>query len=425
MSLEKLKLSKRLHANMHELGYFNAKEFQLKALSRIVGGHSIIGIAPEGAGKTTTYVLGALMRLKYTEDEAPKVLVLAPNEERIQEIVDRFITISGNKNLFIMGLKASGSMEEEIEQLVRGVDIVVATPNRARAVYLKLGLNLNRIQTFIIDDAEEIIKQGMQTPVMELARSCGKVQYLAFSTVEHAKLHHMIDGFMETAALVEVEELAEEVMDTHELMLYQVPNFTTKINLLNLLIRDEEVFDKVLVLVNTRQTAQKLSQSLHAKKREVAVLHPMFHDEEGIEDINLFKKMPDCRILIAAHEGTADLDTRDIPFIFYFDIPEDQDDFIQYALKRDENEDVIAITFATDIELAEVRKIEQAIGKKMPTIPLPDDLVIYRPTNNSKEKEKEDNTRGAAFHPKKESNSKTYNYGGGQKAKMTKKNKKG
>src|SRR5690606_39842602 len=108
-------------------------------------------------------------------------------EDKITEIIDRFHTISKNKNLHIMGLKTSGGMEEEIEDLVRGVDIVVATPTRARAVYLKLGLNLNRIQTFIIDDAEEIVKQGMQTTVRELAQSCGKVQYLAFSTVEHEK----------------------------------------------------------------------------------------------------------------------------------------------------------------------------------------------------------------------------------------------
>src|SRR5690606_4294713 len=174
---------------MTELGYSTAKEIQLKSLSRIIGGHSIIAIAPEGAGKTTSYVLGVLMRLKHTQDEAPKVLILAPNDERIAEIVERFYTISRNKELYIMGLKSSGSMEEEIEQLVLGVDIVVATPNRARSVYLKLGLNLNRIQTFIIDNAQEIVKQGMQTNVRELAQSCGQVQYLTFSTVEHAKLH--------------------------------------------------------------------------------------------------------------------------------------------------------------------------------------------------------------------------------------------
>lgn len=408
---------------MNDLRYLTAKEIQLKSLSRIVGGHSMIGIAPEGAGKTTTYVLGVLMRLKYSEDEAPKVLILAPNEERIAEIVDRFLTISRNKNLHIMGLKASGSMEEEIEDLVRGVDIVVATPNRARAVYLKLGLNLNRIQTFIIDDAEEIVKQGMQTRVRELAQSCGKVQYLVFSTVEHEKLHLMIDDFMPFATLVEVEELGEEAVETHELMLYQVPNFTTKISLLNLLMRDDDLFDKVVVFVNTRLTAQKLSQSLPAKKGEVAVLHPMFHDDSGFDDINDFKKTPECRILIIANESTNDVDLSGIPFIFHFEIPENTAVFVQYIIKTS-NDEVIAITFATDIELPELKKIEQSLGKKIPVMPLPDDLTIYHPPKNPKVKKDVDESLGGANHKKKESNSKTYNYGGGVKAKMTMKNKK-
>ncbi len=422
MSLDKLKLSKRLHANMNELGYFTAKETQLKTLSRIIGGHSVICIAPEGAGKTTSYVLGVLMRLKYSQDEAPKVLILAPNEERIAEIVDRFLTISKNKDLHIVGLKASGSMEEEIEGLVRGVDIVVATPNRARAIYLKLGLNLNRIQTFIIDDAEEIIKQGMQTPLKELARSCGDVQYLAFSTVEHDKLHYMIDDFMPFATLVEIEELSETVVDTHELMLYQVPNFTTKINLLNNLMSDEEVFDKVLVFVNSKLTAHNLLQRLHVKKGEAAIYQPFFHEDLGIDDIQYFKQITECRILLVAYEGLGDLDLTGIPFIFHFEIPEHRDSFVKHVLKTTEDES-IAITFATDIELPEVKKIEQAIGKKIPTMPLPEDLIIYKPSDSPKEKEQIDESRGGAFHKKKESNSKTYNYGSGEKAKMTKKNK--
>ncbi|SEF73108.1 DEAD/DEAH box helicase [Sphingobacterium lactis] len=423
MSIDKLKLSKRLQANMNALGYFAAKEFQLKTISRIIGGHSLIGIAPEGAGKTTSYVLGVLMRLKYTQDEAPKFLILAPNEERINEIVDRFYTISKNKDLHIMGLKTSGGMEEEIEDLVRGVDIVVATPARARAVYLKLGLNLNRIQTFIIDDAEEIVKQGMQTNVRELAQSCGKVQYLAFSTVEHEKLHLMIDDFMAFAPVFEVEELAEEVAETHELMLYQVPNFTTKINLLNDLMRDEEVFDKVVLFVNSKQTAHNLLNRLHLKKGEAAILNPMFFEDEGYEDVQVFRQTSNTRLLIVANEGAGELDLQGIPFIFHFEIPESTDEFIKHVLKTDDTE-AIAITFATDLELPEVKKIEQKLGKKMPIMPLPDDLHIYKPSEITREKVEEDKSRGGAFHEKKASNSKTYNYGSGEKARMTMRNKK-
>ena len=424
MSLEKLKLSKRLHSRMNDLGYFTAKEIQTKALSRIIGGHSLLAVAPEGAGKTTTYVLGVLMRLKYTEDEAPKFLVLAPNEEKVNEIVERFYEVSGNRELYIMGLKAGGSTEEEIEELVRGVDIVVATPNRARAIYLKLGLNLNRIQTFIIDDAEEIVKQGMATQVRELAQSCGKVQYLAFSTVEHEKLHLMIDDFMPLATVIEVDELGDSQIETYDLMMYNVPNFSTKINLLNLLMRDDEVFDKVIVFVNSRLTAQKLSQSLHAKKGEVTVLHPFFHDDEEIDDIEVFKQAPECRILIVAHESESNIDISGIPFLFHFEIPENKDLFVHYSAKKS-NDDVIVITFATDLELPELRKIEQSLGKKIPAEELPEDLVIYHPSNTPKQKTIVDETGGGAFHQKKESNSKTYNYGGGQKAKMTMKKKKG
>lgn len=189
---------------MLKLGHESATTFQLKSLSRIIGGNSFIGISPEGAGKTTTYILGVLMRLKYTLDEAPKVIVLSPTDEKVNDIVSRFLTISQNKDLHIMGLQSTADMDEEIDGLFRGVDIVVATPKRARAIYLKLGLNLNKIQTFILDDAEEILKQGLQTTVKELAQSCGKVQYLIFSTEETEKLHGLVEDFMPFPTVVEV-----------------------------------------------------------------------------------------------------------------------------------------------------------------------------------------------------------------------------
>ena len=362
---------------MRKLGYLTPTEFQLRALSRIVGGHSLTGIAPEGAGKTTTYVLGTLMRLTYTQDEAPKILVLAPNGERVTAIVDQFLAISQNPNLHIMGLKTSGGMEEEIEGLVRGVDIVVATPARARAVYLKLGLNLNRIQTFVIDDADEIVKQGMQIRVRELAQSCGKVQYLAFSTAAHEKLNAMLDDFMPHAAVIEVEELADRTAETHELLAYRVPEATAKISLLNRLLEDEDIFDKVVVFANSPQTVQKLSQRLRAKKGAIGVLGPGASGENEFADAADFKQSPLGRVLLVGNESKGQPDLSGIPIIIHFDVPEDIALFKQRVVKT--NEEVIAITFVTDLELPTQRKIEQSLGKDIPVLPLPDGLAIDKP----------------------------------------------
>jgi len=371
-----------------------------------------------------------LMKLKFTDDEAPKFLILAPNEERIDEIVEKFYQLSKNRDLRIIGLRAGGSMEEEIEELVAGKDIVVATPNRARAIYLKLALNLNRIQTLIIDDAEEIIKQGMQNPVRELAESCGKVQHLVFSTVEHQKLYDMIDKHLnEDYALIEVDELENKTIDTLDLLLYHLPNFTTKINLLNYLLQDKEVFQKVIVFVNSKLTAQKLATSLFQQgKEEIAILNPLFYDDFGFETTADFIESEQTRVLIIARENTNAVDLANIPFIFQFELPNEKEEFLNHLVKNDENEDSVVLTFTTDLELPMVRKIEQAVGKRMDVLDLPDDLQIYNPTSDKKKKstkeEQEDSSRGGAFHQKKESNAKTFNYGGGEKAKMTMKLKK-
>lgn len=427
MSLDKLKLSKSLVAAMTDAGYISAKEIQARTMSRIIGGQDIIAIGPEGCGKTTTYVLGVLMKLKYSTDEAPKVLILVADGERVEAVIAEFMLLSKNRNLRIKGLYGNGGMDDDINDLLDGIDIVVATPTRARAVYLKLGLNLNKLQTLIVDDAEVIVKQGMQLPVAELARSAGKVQHLIFTTVMHDKLNLLIDQFMEFPVTIEVEDLGETQAETHDLLLYQVPNFKTKINLLNYLLRDDEVFDKVVVFVNTRLTAQKLSKNLHsAKPGAIAVLNPLFFDEEGFDHIDDFKYTPEARVLIIANEGFSGLDLSGINFMFHFEVPEEKETFLSRVVKGD-SEEVVAITFATDLELGEVRKIEQSMGKKIEVMDLPEDLVIDKSVKTASVKVKkevvENPKGGGAFHDKKESNAKTHNYGIGQKAKMNMKKK--
>jgi ATP-dependent RNA helicase RhlE len=431
VSLDKLKLSKSLVISMTDAGYLTPKEIQLKAMSRILGGQDIIAVAPEKSGKTTTYVLGVLMRLKYTKDDAPKVLILVADADRAIAVIDQFVSLSKNRNLNVIGLYGTGGLDAEVSELALGCDIVVATPTRARAVYLKLGLNLSKLQTFIVDDAALIVKQGMQLPVVELANSAGKCQHLIFTEVVHEKLYKMIDPFMNFPTLIEVEEFADSATEVVTQILYQVPNYKTKVNLLHNLLRDDEVFDKVVVFVNTRLTAQKLAKSLESGKLgEYSMFKPLHFDENGFDDFEDFKLTPEARVLVVANEGTAALDLTGIPFIFHFELPEEKEIFLSRIVKNKESEEeVVSITFATDLELLQVKKIEQSIGHKMEVMDLPEDVKVEKQAKKGLDKNrivKESDVQpagGGAYHDKKESNTKDYNYGIGQKAKMTMKKK--
>ncbi len=417
---------------MTAAGYLTPKEIQAKTMSRLLGGQDVIAIGPEGSGKTTTYVLAVLMRLKYGFEEAPRALILVPTKERVLEVIDQFNLLNRNQTIRIVGIHADGSMESQINELTDGVDIVVAVPSRARAVYLKLGLNTNKIQIFVVDDAAEMVKLGMQLPINELANSIQKCQHLIFTDVMHDRLNKMIEVFMKLPTTIEVEDLGEAKAETHPQLLYHLPNFRTKLNLLNLLLKDAEVFDKVAVFVNTRLTAQTLSKDLFdGKAEDVFVYKPLFFDEAGFDDIEDFKAVPEARILIVANENLQNIDISHIPFVFHFELPVQKETYLNRIIKQGD-EEVVAITFATDLELPQVRKIEQAIGQKIEVAALPEDLLIEDVTKTTANKNKlnkalaeEEAFQDAAFHKKKERNAKTANFGIGQKAIMNKKKKHG
>jgi superfamily II DNA/RNA helicase len=429
--LDKFKLGKGLARTLTEAGYLYPKEIQLKTLSRIIGGQDVVAVAPEGSGKTSTYIISVLNRIKQGFDDAPRVLILVPDKEKVFSVIEQFDLLNKNSSIKIVGLYVAPGIEAQMNDLADGADIVVATPDRARAIYLKLGLNLNKIDLFIVDDAELIVKQGMQLPVAELANSITKCQHLVFTEVLHQKLEKMIAPFMKLPAVVEVEELGESSLETFEQVLYNVPNFRTKLNSLNMFMQDDELFTKTVVFVNTRTTADTVYKSLKPYlKGAVAVLNPMFSETKSVVDIESFKNDDTLRVLIIANENAGIIDLNALPFLLHFDLPEDKEIFISRVVKTTGNEETLAITFATDIELATVKKIEQAIGKKIPLTDLPDDLVIdterkEKEASTEKKADKNESVAGAAFHEKKAANAKTYNYSSGTKAKMNNKRKHG
>ncbi|MGY0040627.1 hypothetical protein [Pedobacter sp. NJ-S-72] len=162
----------------------------------------------------------------------------------------------------------------------------------------------------------------MQLPVCELARSAGKCQHLVFTEVIHEKLTKMTDQFLNFPTVIEVEDFGDTQTETVAQVLYQVPNYKTKVNLLRHLLRDDEVFDKVVVFVNSRLTAQKVAISIASpKEMEFSMFRPLHFDENGFDDFEDFKQTPEARVLVVANQGegpTVDLDGRWYSIYFPF-----------------------------------------------------------------------------------------------------------
>ena len=420
MGFDKLKLNKQLVRSANEAGYAQPKEIQLKTLTRIIGGQDVIAIGPEGCGKTTTYILSTLNRFNYAPDGVPKVLILVPDKEQVLAVIDQFDLLNKNKSISIVGLYVTPGTEAQMDALADGADIVVATADRARTIYLKLGLNLNKMELFIVDDADQQIKKGLQLPIAELANSIVKCQHLVFSDVWHSRIEKMIDPFMKLPAMIEVDELEETPVITHPQLLYNLPNFGTKLNLLNMFLQDEELFTQTAVIVNSRSTSEKVYKNMPRSLQQATT----YLSETSVED---FKNDTAKRALIIINENNDEANLSGIPFIIHFDLPAEKETFIERITNHhpQSDDETLAISFATDLELSAIKKIEQAIGNKIPTAELPEGLIIAKDAAVKKAKAKLEAepapTGGAAFHEKKAANAKTYNFSSSKKAKMNKK----
>jgi ATP-dependent RNA helicase RhlE len=413
VSLEKLKLTKQIINAANEVGITEAKEIQQKTMSRIIGGQDIIAIANKGEGKTTAYVFAVLLKLKYAFEEAPRALVVVPDKETADVVVEQFTSIGKYTSLRILGLTNSGNIETQMDSLADGTDIVIGTPDRLRALYLKLGLNLNKIKMLILDDADKLVKNGFTLPVTELSRSIGKTQRMLFTEVLPPKLQGLIDIDFNFPATIEIEQMSGEEIPTIPLQLYHFPNFQTKFNMLLWLLKDQPE-KKFAVIVNTQATAEKLDQRMNLLQENKSVLY------DFPDDLNRFLSEEPRNFIFISNENLKMPDLVKLPVVIQYEIPDKTERIIELITRAPEEQSGAVLFFATDIELIPLKKVENSVGKRIPVTELPKDLIIEKPEEKQvkAKKEEEDPTGGGAFHKKSEKNSKDYNYGYKEKRAM-------
>lgn len=202
---EKLKLTKQLTKSILSQGFDEPLELQYRTLTRIYGGQDVIAIAPTNSGKTTTAILSILNRFRQGLEGSPRVLMLAPDGERVDAIIAEFQRLNTNSTIRVVPLHKGIELQIQYDNLADGAEIVVATPDQARFIYLQLALNLNKIFLYVVDDANLMVKNKLQLQVKELANSIQKAQRLVFSETYDHQVEKMIKPFMIMPGFVEIE----------------------------------------------------------------------------------------------------------------------------------------------------------------------------------------------------------------------------
>lgn len=407
-------LSKQLQNALNDLGLEQATPIQEKAYPVISTGRDSVGIAQTGTGKTMAYLLPLLRQLTYSTEKPPRILILVPTRELVAQVVDNCEALCKYMNVRIVGIYGGSNINTQRAAVTAGCDILVATPGRLIDLASTRSINLNNIKKLVIDEVDEMLNLGFRAQLMQvLERLPVKRQNLLFSATLSEDVEAVIkSSFVEPVFLETVERGTplERIKQSY----YETPNFYSKLNLLDYLLRKNSEMSKVLVFVRNKTIANYLELELHSLGHSYGVIHSNKTQPHRFEMVKKFGE-GSIRILVATDVIARGLDLRGVSHVVNFDFSEQPETYIHRIGRTGRAEqDGNAISFVSAKQFKWLDKVEALMKIDVEELEWPSKLEKSlellpeeEPVKKVKGKiQKTAEAGGGAFHEKKAKNSK-------------------
>jgi ATP-dependent RNA helicase RhlE len=406
------------------LEYLHPTPVQIQSLPVIMSGRDVVGIAQTGTGKTFAYLLPILRQLNHSDQKHPRVIILVPTRELVKQVIEEIEKLTTYQSVRIGGIYGGANINVQKQLVFKGLDILVATPGRLVDLAVNGSLKLKNVQKLVIDEVDEMLEQEFRkqlTTILEYLPA--KRQNILFSATMTQEVSKLITGFFNDPIKIEVAAHGTPLEKIVQLG-YEVPNFGTKINVVEYLLKTDESISKVLLFVSKIKIADKLFDQLNTMfPKTIGVLHSRKSQNFRFESLRQFEAGK-YRMLIATDVAARGLDITDVTHVINFDTPESPNDYLHRIGRTGRvGKDGIAISLINEQEETYIDSVEAVMKKEISILPWPD-AVEYSTVFSEDEKpiSKGKNylkgvkkiERGASFHEKKDKNKKV-NLGGSYK----------
>ena len=320
-TFEDLKISKSVLKAIEELGFTEPTPIQEKAIPMVRSGVDVLGIAQTGTGKTAAYLIPLIMKLVKAEGNDPRAVILVPTRELAIQVGEDLEDLTKFTNLRRATVYGGVGWTKHAELIKPGVDILVATPGRLWDLYRAEAVSLKKIKTLVIDEADRMLDMGFMPQIRNFLEILPlKRQNLLFSATFNEKVEEMSHEFLDFPERVEIAPSATPAELINQVY-YKVPNFQTKLNLINYLLRDEETFSRVIIFVGTKENAEQVFKIIKRRSEgEKRILHSNKGQSTRLNAINAFKSGI-VRILITTDISSRGIDVDLISHVINFDLP--------------------------------------------------------------------------------------------------------
>jgi superfamily II DNA/RNA helicase len=369
MSFSELGLSDKVLSAVQAAGYTAPTPIQQQAIPHVLARRDVLGIAQTGTGKTAAFTLPMLTMLEQGRARArmPRTLILEPTRELAAQVEESFTKYGKNHKLNVALIIGGVSFEDQDAKLMRGVDVLIATPGRLLDHFERGRLLLSGVELLVIDEADRMLDMGF---IPDIERICKLVpftrQTLFFTATMPAEIRRITEQFLHNPVKVEVARPATTAVGITQQLVKAGREPHEKRETLRRLLRSAENFKNAIIFCNRKREVAQLHRSLVRHGFNAAALHGDMNQSARTAALDSFRN-GSVTLLIASDVAARGLDIPDVSHVFNFDVPHHADDYVHRIGRTGRaGKPGTAITIVSPADTKSIAAIEKLIGQTIP-----------------------------------------------------------
>jgi ATP-dependent RNA helicase RhlE len=362
MNFDSFSFHPQIKAGISAAGYYTPTPIQLQAIPPILDGRDVLGLAQTGTGKTAAFVLPILQRLFKGQRGRLRVLIISPTRELVEQTHTAITALGHQTSLRSMTIYGGVGAQPQIQGLRAGVEIVVACPGRLLDLMGQRVVNLNSVETLVLDEADQMFDMGFLPAIRRiLAALPTSRQTLLFSATMPDEIRSLANEFLRQPVTIELG--ASRPVETVGHAVYPVDQ-TRKFELLLAILR-QSGNGKVLVFTRTKHRAKKLAGQLIKDGLSATSIQGNLSQNKRQEAMDNFRSGR-VQVLVATDIAARGIDVSRISHVINYDMP---DTAIAYTHRIGRTGRMAklgtALSLATQDDLPMIRTIERLLGRSL------------------------------------------------------------
>ncbi|MCQ2134019.1 MAG: DEAD/DEAH box helicase [Bacteroidales bacterium] len=361
-SFEELGLKECLLEAIKELGFETPMPVQEAVIPLLLEGNDdVVALAQTGTGKTAAYGLPLLQNID-VKDHATQALILCPTRELCLQIADD-LNDYGKKmdGLFVLPVYGGSSIRNQIQNLKKGVQIIVATPGRLIDLMERGIIDLSSVKNVVMDEADEMLNMGFSEDIDLILASVPEERHiLLFSATMPSEIEKISKQYMHDPKEIVIGRKNESTASVRHIR-YMV-NAKDKYNTLKRIV---DYYPRIygIIFCRTKVETQEISDKLIREGYNVDALHGDLSQAQRDYVMQRFR-LRNIQLLVATDVAARGLDVEDLTHVINYTLPDETEIYTHRSGRTGRaGKTGISIAIVNMRETKKIRQIEQVIGK--------------------------------------------------------------